>query len=89
MTVDVPGIAVAVGLAVILIPLSRWLLRAVANQIVREIQPHWQHDLTDALAGIREELTTNGGSSIKDQVSEIWLRMGNLEQQIERVLEER
>lgn len=95
----VVGISIAVGAFVIvglLRVLSKWFARTISSQVVAAIgdslQKRWRKDihneLAKALAPIHAELKTNGGTSLKDQVSSISLRMGNIESQLETRLTE-
>jgi predicted ThiF/HesA family dinucleotide-utilizing enzyme len=89
----VVGIAIGVAAPVVWLILrvaSRWMARTISGQVVDAIgdslQRRWRLDIDDALGDalepIHAELKTNGGTSLKDQVSSIGIRLGNIESQL-------
>lgn len=89
----VVGVVIGVTVPVVILILrfsSKWMARTISGQVVDAIgdslQKRWRGDIDAALEPIHAELKTNGGTSLKDQVSSISLRMGNVESQIEAYL---
>jgi hypothetical protein len=68
-------------------PAVGWLSRAISAQIHTDIKdsllPDIEAMLDEKLSMIRSELSTNGGTSVKDRVDAIDMRLANVEQQLE------
>jgi hypothetical protein len=68
-------------------PSVGWLSRAISTQIHSDIKdsllPDIEAMLDEKLSMIRSELSTNGGTSVKDRVDAIDMRLANVEQQLE------
>jgi hypothetical protein len=95
------AVGVAIGVAtpilyLIVRAVTKWFARTISRQVVDAIgdslQVRWRADidaaLDDALASINAELKTNKGSSLKDHVAAISLRLSNIEAQVVRQVEE-
>lgn len=67
-------IAGAIVLALLLAG-GRYAIKAIASQVVSDIgdslQERWQADIDEAVAPIIEEVTVNGGGSLKDRVIQL------------------
>lgn len=81
--------AVGMVLAAAFMWTGKYVVKAIAGAVVDDIgdalQERWETAIDERLAPIKDELTTNGGSSVKDRVNDMWLRFGNVEQQLEQL----
>lgn len=59
------------------------LADAVVDRLEDRLQPRWAADVDDALETIAKELTTNGGKSVKDQVTQTAQAVAELQTAIE------
>ena len=75
----VAGVLLAAGL----LWFVKYAITAIATQVVSQIgdslQTRWKSDIDEALNDVREELSYNGGTSVKDIVRRI-------ERQLEQLL---
>ena len=82
--IDLWMVAVPAGAASVLW-VVRYVTKAIAAQVVEQLgdslQTRWKHDIDVATDPIFEELSYNGGTSLKDMVRRI-------ERQLEQVLGE-
>ena len=77
-------VSVAVGSAVGVVArdfIGEAIVDLFVERLAKRLQGVWTEDFEEALEPIKAELTTNGGSSVKDRVNDLWLRFGNLERQ--------
>lgn len=65
------GVVAAAGVLWI----TKYAIKAIATQVVFQIgdslQDRWQKDIDDAIIPVLEELSYNGGQSVKDMVRQI------------------
>jgi len=61
--------------AAFLLWFTKYAIRAIAAQVVSQIgdslQDRWKQDITEAILPLQEELSYNGGTSVKDMVRRI------------------
>lgn len=67
-----------------LVPLFKWTVKAVAHEIVSEVAKQLNiDDLVEDVAYIKNEVTVNGGETVKDRVLGLQHQIGEMQRDLE------